>query len=182
MINRYMLIAIFIFSSLLNAKSTDLALPAEGFSWKQVDEIKAAFLLPNNWHYLKEKKGNTLAVFLTKEKIKEGEFFDTGVTVNIFRGNPSAPKQLKQIIEGLAKKFGSNVSKKLYKPFVRFNTQYDSVRKLDGIKMRTVDIALINVYTKTSYLIIFESPVSLWEKNWAIGETVLNNLALESKI
>ena len=31
-----------------------------GFSWKQVPQIKAAFVVPDGWHFLEETKGKTL--------------------------------------------------------------------------------------------------------------------------
>ncbi len=179
MIQAIFLFLIF-FTFTLNA--AEVPSPPEGYTWKHVDEIKAAFLLPTGWHYLKEEKGNTLAIFLSKEKINEGSIFDTGVSINVFRENPSAPRQLKEIIEGLAQKNGSTVSETYIDPFIRLNTQYESVRNTDGVKIRIVDIALVNVKTKTSYLIIFESPVSLWEKNWSIGKIIVDTLAIETDI
>ena len=80
------------------------------------------------------------------------------------------------------KKYKSKVSQTLFKPFVRLSTEYDSIRKSDGMKIRVLDIALINVYTNTSYLIIFESPVALWDKNGEIGKQIVNQFALESEI
>jgi len=152
-----------------------------GYSWKHVDDIKAAFLLPDAWSYHKEYNGTTVAVFLSKQNIAENGKFDTGVSINVIRANPSAPRQLKEIIEMRANKFGSKISMAQMEPFVRLNTQYDSVRD-DGVNIRIVHIVLVNVYTKTSYMIIFETPASLWDKNWKIGEVVVNNLALETNI
>ena len=174
------LIFFIFFGSVVNA--TDVSSPPEGYTWMYIDEINANFLLPNDWYYLKEKQGKTLAIFLSKEKISEGNIFDTGVSINVFRGNPSAPRQLKEMIDGLAQKFGATVLETFIDPFIQLNTQYESVRKEDGVQMRIVNIVLVNIKTKTSYLIIYESPVSLWEKHWPIGKTIINTVDIKSDI
>ena len=156
--------------------------PPNGFSWKQVPQIKAAFVVPDGWHFLEETKGKTLAIFITRESISENGEFETGVSVNVFRNNPSAPVRLKAMVEGVASKYGSEVATAAFDPFGRLSTRFDSTKDPSGKRIRTVMIALVNVYTKTCYFVTFESPIDQWEKAWSIGEVVINTLALETEL
>src|SRR5262245_48252168 len=67
------------------ALASDLPPPPEGFVWKQIQEVKAAFLMPNGWHFKREEKKGTLAYFITAEDLEKVGRFDTGLTLNVKR-------------------------------------------------------------------------------------------------
>jgi len=175
------LLVIAIFSA-TSTNANDIPYPPDGFKWRKVEEIKAYFLLPDDWDFLEEHNDKTIGVFLSKEKITPKKIFNTGVTINAFLGSDSAPKKLRNIIESMAEKHGAKVTQSLMKPFIRLNTQYDSIRKSDGVNIRVLHIAIVNIYTRTGYLVLFESPVVLWDQSWPIGETIVNNLGLDTNI
>jgi hypothetical protein len=166
----------------LNANATELPHAPDGFTWQHVDEINAAFLLPDNWHYLKEKDGETLGIFITKENISMNGIFDTGITINIFPKSIPAPGQLKKLIERLSERHKAQTLTTSHKPFIKLSTEFNSIRETDNVSIRTLYIVLVNTYTRTSYLFIYESPVSIWDENWPIGNIIVNNYALEEKL
>lgn len=67
------------------ALAMELPAPPAGFSWKEVPEIKAAFLMPNGWHFKQAVQGETLGLFITQENIDERGRFTTGLTINVFQ-------------------------------------------------------------------------------------------------
>src|SRR5262245_59619772 len=63
----------------------DLPVAPIGFSWREVPEIKAAFLVPSGWQFKRETQGNTLAVCVTPEDLDNDWRFNTGLTINELR-------------------------------------------------------------------------------------------------
>jgi hypothetical protein len=56
-----------------------------------------------------------------------------------------------------------------------------SIQFKDNIK--TMHLLLIaNDKTDTLFIMWFESPPNSWDKNWKIGNTILNNLQIDEKI
>jgi hypothetical protein len=66
--------------------AADLPTAADGFTWQEVPELKAAFLKPQGWFFKREEQKDTLAYFITKENIDQsGDDFKTRLSVNVFR-------------------------------------------------------------------------------------------------
>lgn len=63
----------------------DLPAPPGGFSWREVPEIKAAFLVPSGWQFRRQTQGSTLAIFITPEGFDKDGQFSTGLTINVLR-------------------------------------------------------------------------------------------------
>jgi len=77
---------IFIFFLLLVLPATAFAEkrpPAPpGFSWYVAKNGVGTFLKPDGWHALEQSKGNTHAIFISRENIKTHGRFTAGFTVN----------------------------------------------------------------------------------------------------
>ena len=56
-----------------------------GFAWKPIESVKAAFLMPEGWHFKEESSANTTAFFISEENIDTSGAFQTGLTVNVIR-------------------------------------------------------------------------------------------------
>ena len=69
-----------------NLLAQDLPVPPQGFQWERCPEIKGAFLRPDRWHFKRELEKGTYAFFISKEEIKPGGEFKTGVTINVVPG------------------------------------------------------------------------------------------------
>ena len=63
----------------------ELPAPPTGFSWREVPEIKAAFLMPSGWQFKRQAQGNTLALLITQGDIDKDGRFNTGLTINVLR-------------------------------------------------------------------------------------------------
>ena len=165
-----------------SAPPMDLPKAPSGFAWKELPEIKAAFLVPAGWHFKREAKGNTLAYFITREKIDELGHFETGLTVNVFRrfsGGP-AVSYARTFISGLAAKHSTEAIPLQTGPFEGFGCRYVNVDATGSITIHELMVA--NPKTNTLYLFIFESPTSQWSAAWKLGEKIINMLGIDDDI
>jgi hypothetical protein len=159
--------------------------PPKGFSWKKVEEIKAAFLMPDGWHYRLDKKGKTVAVFITQEKIEKGKLYETGLSVNVIRGRKDfrAEAYAKEFVATLAK---MGKVKKSWEPKqgkIKGHGCLVSVAPADGgAKVMMHVLALANTTTNTLYLIQFESTEKKWEEAWKKGQVIMKLLAIDDEI
>src|SRR5687768_10614056 len=100
---------------LMAAAPAKLPDPPAGYTWFTADLAKLSLLVPDGWHKLQEGQGETAAAFVTKEPIKDGQMFTTGLSVNIIRGRKEidAPAYAQGMIEQMQKKGESRGSKKI---------------------------------------------------------------------
>ena len=49
----------------VTAHAMSLPSAPSGFAWREVPEIKAAFLVPSGWQFRRHAQGTTLALFMT---------------------------------------------------------------------------------------------------------------------
>ena len=159
----------------------DLPPPPDGFTWKTIDSIKAAFLVPAGWHYLEEVQGDIRGIFISKEEIRGGKDFSTGLTINV------------QKVKGSA----SDRAMKAVAQFARLGT-YDDLREAENGVMKVYGarvhvtakppavteqvLAIGNEKTGTLYILVFESPDSSWDDAWKTGEVILNQFRLDDEI
>jgi hypothetical protein len=165
-----------------HAHAIDLPAPPPEYTWREVPAIKAAFLVPVGWHVREELDGKTLALFVTQEPFTPPHEFDIGLSVNVFLENPNAPNQIKQMLDGISSKHSVPLSQGMAGPFATLSCQFDSGREGRAEPVRTFYLAIANTATGTSYLAIFESPVSQWDAAWKLGKPIIDTLALESEL
>lgn len=155
--------------------------PPRGFSWKKIDEIKAALLLPEGWHYRHDAKDKTTTAWITREKIEEGKPFKVGLSVKVLR------ECKKPTAKELAQAAREEIGKEGYlEDFFRVNRG-----KLKGIggcclgvtnKVRVRFLVLTNPAATTLYVIQFESPEKEWEEAWKLGKVMLEKLVLDDDV
>lgn len=156
----------------------------EGFAWKSIDSVQAAFLLPKGWHFKEEGKDGARAFFITQEDIDKTGRFETGLTVNVQTlKKDKAPEYAADFIAMAAKQY------ELIGDPWRTET---GVLKGYGCRVRKVekgfptlimhDLAIGNSRTNTLYLIMFESPEPTWNDAWAKGEQILRQFFLDDEI
>ncbi len=160
--------------------------PPQGYTWAPCPEIKGYFLKPNSWHLKKSKKGDTLAVFITKEMIGETGKFTTGMTVNVI---PDIPKRTSLSPHAFARQFRESARKsatftkewdKDMGPFKSVGFVYSKEDKAGAFTVHNLLIA--NNKTGTVYLVMFEGPKSEWAKTWEIAEPMLQCLYIDDTI
>jgi hypothetical protein len=145
-----------------------------GFEWKYVEESKSWFLLPNNWYYQEEKKDNTIAVFITKEKINPE--FTTGITINIYPKLQTSAEEYAKNFHAEFIKQGTllDVSKQDTGHFLMYRSIIKS--KIEDEFLRLFLLTFINPRSNTLYIVLYETPDKEWDTNWPIAKTVLSIL------
>ena len=59
----------------------DLPAPQEGYSWKWLEDVKGAVMLPDGWFFRKDTPSGVIQYSFSKEDIDLGKGFETGFTV-----------------------------------------------------------------------------------------------------
>jgi len=150
----------------------------KGYSWKSLDAVKGSVLVPNNWFFNAEQKGNTYAYFITKEDYTKDPngMFVTGFSINVFTnmGNNNAVKYANSFIEQMKK--GNEV----------LAIEDFKMDNFEGKKLRIKNQGQIiqylifgNLKTNKLYLTYFESSIPTWDENEDFGKTIMNNLAFD---
>lgn len=165
----------------ISLRAQPLALPPtpDGYHWERVAEVKASFLVPNNWHFKREKHDTTFAYFATREDIDKAGQFLVGLTVNVMphlKGRDAA-QYAKEFVAEFPK------GKKLLKswdasmgPFVGGGCLVEDETTI----MHTLMIA--NPKTNTLYLFIFEAPKEEWDAAWRTGQEMVRLMLLDDEI
>lgn len=163
-----------------SATAADLPRAPAGFTWKEIDSVKAAFLVPAGWHFQEEEIDGTRAFFITKEDIGKSGQYETGLSVNVQKlHRDSAPERAAETIAGLM------AVGEVQDSFVNES----GVLKVYGCRVRHAEagrpalivhwLAIGNSRTNTIYLIGFESPEASWKEAWEKGETILKSFRLD---
>jgi len=121
-------------------------------------------------------------MFVTEKAFTPPAEFEVGLTVNAFVGDPSAPEQVKKLMDQISAKFSAPLSNSSQGPFRLLSCKFDSPRKKDGVMIRSYQLGIANPNTRTTYLLVFESPVSRWDETWPKGKAMLDHLALETDL
>jgi hypothetical protein len=161
--------------------------PPANYEWKVLDEINAAFLVPQKWYFIKESKGDQIAYFFTKENIETQGSFKTGLSLNVIKDvddkiGLSAPAYAKNFIYELIIATDTistwvNQISSLH----QYGCQSHIVVE-DSISIVVHNLAIGNKTTNTLYLLTFESPEAEWEKARKIAEITLGSFALDDEI
>jgi hypothetical protein len=164
------------------AFAMDLPPTPTGFTWKEIPEIKAAFLVPKGWYFKREATDKTLAYFITKENINETGSFSTGLTINVFRHLASEPavSYAKKYIGRLAADKNVEMWTRDFGPFRGFACRFKDNANGGIIVMHTLMVA--NPKTNTLYMFIFESPEPEWPTTSKTGEKIMQLLAIDDEI
>ena len=164
-------------------QAMELPGPPLGFSWREAPEIKAAFLMPNGWHFKRDAQGKTLAFFITQEAIDKEGRFNTGLTINVFRNakQGTAVEYAKAFIGRIAAdKHAGEVWARQFGPLSSFGCRFKGATANGTPIVHMLMVA--NPKTGTLYLFIFEAPDAHWNDAWAKGEKILDFLAVDDEI
>jgi hypothetical protein len=166
-----------------------LGTPPAGFRWQALPEVKAAMPLPEGWFYKAEGPKGAPTYYLTQEEMGESEEFQTGLSLQVVRkakaktGHPAAEyAELLMMRTG----FGAN-QKQLEKnasvegPFYKRTVRYREAPP-EAAAHVVYHLALANAKTDTLYLLTFESPEAEWTEAWRLGEVMVRELVLDSRL
>ncbi|MBV1775570.1 hypothetical protein KSF73_07550 [Burkholderiaceae bacterium DAT-1] len=150
--------------------------------WYESSNGVGSFFRPREWFVKEEVKGNTSAIFITKENIDISGRFLTGMSINkvfdFYRKNNKKPSEFAKLI--LGKMSNSGV---ILKNGVISGNSLDMnvlrIRKDEGGEGVIIHYLSIGDDSKDLfYLISFESPAEVWEDNFKFGSFMLNCFAL----
>src|SRR5262245_7870162 len=167
------------------AAALELPDPPPGFSWKQIPELKAAFLMPDGWYFKSEEQKGTLAYFITAENIDTGGRFDTGLTINVkpHLGGRDAVQYAKAYISQMGQQ---NELIRQWETEAGLLHGFGCVTRVPadetGPAIVMHNLAIGNSKTNTLYVFFFESPESEWERAWKTGEKMMTLLVLDDEI
>ena len=175
-------------SCISTARADDAVMPPppKGYTWAKCPEIKGAFLRPTGWHFKKGKRGDTLGIFITKEKIDRKGQFTTGLSINVI---PGIPKKKSMTPYKFARQFRESARKsstftkewdKDLGPFKSVGFVYDKKDKAGSYTVHNLLIA--NNKTGTLYLVMFEGPSAEWPETWKTGEPMLQYLYIDDEV
>lgn len=183
---RFLLFAasMILFSHTPVAAKVTLILPAppQGFQWKEVPETEGALLVPRGWHFLKEQGGGTVACFITKKKFTPPGKYLIGVSFQAFLDNPDGSRFVKELLESVAEEYSVDMVPGGFGPFATLQVDYDLPSTAEHEAIRIVQLGLVNIRTKTAFLVMFECPVSKWRRVGPTGMTIIKNLAFSGNI
>ncbi len=180
-----MKIAITFILTLLFSMSTYSEELSNDFLWSSSGPGESDFLSPKDWFVKRENKGNTYAVFITKEDIDKNGVFQTGLTVNVIKGisaktGDAASLYAHKFITLAAQKEKNKV---IVKPWLVEAGPFKGygVRVQDKVKILHY-ILIANDKKDTLFLIIFEAKPEDWDDAWRYGEVILNNMKLDDEV
>lgn len=159
--------------------------PPEGFTWRKIKPIKAAFLVPDGWHFKAEKVKGTLAYFITAESIDDDGRFDTGLSINVMphlKGQDAVTYAQSFVIsmgEGNELVRNWETGAGVLKGFGCL-TRNPGDDNEPTIMMST--LAIGNETTNTLYIMWFESLESEWESAWKLGEKIMEFFFIDDEV
>ena len=157
----------------------------EGFSWQRIEEVHASFLMPDGWHLRSEASGGTLAYFFTPGKLKKGDIFDTGLTINVFKKlkDKDAVAYAQAFVAEAAKQHEALDGWKLEAGVLHGFGVVTRQLGQPGEVAHLISYHVIgNARTNTLYLLWFESPEPAWEEEWKKGKRMLTQFMLDDEV
>ena len=162
--------------------ATSPAAPA-GFTWKRFDPARTSFLVPDGWHVLSESSNGTDAVFITKEEIRPGGTFVTGVTINVVTRNKKTDVAAlgAAMIKEMRKKGEvlESVDDVKHGPLTGSSCTVALAAPNDNLI--TYVAALADTSANRLYIVQFEAPKAEWTNAWRIGKVVAEQFRVDPK-
>jgi hypothetical protein len=160
-----------------------------GFAWQPLPAARAVLLLPAGWHYRAEGFKAAPTYYLTQEPVSESGEFSTGLSVQVVRQattrtrHPAAEyAQLLLLRAGLGPgRQRLDDTAAVAGPWHRWAVRYREAAP--DAEPRIIDqLALANAKTDTLYLLTFESPEKDWPEAWALGQIMVREWVLDSRL
>lgn len=160
-----------------------------GYSWIQVKEIKAAFLVPITWHFSSKQVGDHSTFFIREEQDGDSVSAQKGLTIVVRRegGKKGAGGFVpSEFAATMMKEIQNNNELEKYHegkqgPFYTFRFQYVREVEKKGL-FREYNLFIANDTTGTLYTIVFSAPLDEWYLAWQIGSVILQNMIIDDEV
>lgn len=169
-------------------KKTEVRMPnpPAGFSWKVLNEVQAAFLMPAGWYFASQQKDGAQTYLITAEDVMATGSFSQGLVVNVFRN-------VEEKVGVAADEYAMKQSEAIRKlPGVEILDEWENVQgpfRTVGVRYKgnkpNGDISIVNQVnvgnseTGTLYLMAFEAPEGSWQDAWKIGQQMMSNFVID---
>ena len=169
--------------------SMELPRAPEGYSWKEIAELKAAILVPSAWKFSSELSGNEYLYTVTREDKGAATSVASSLTLIARRelsGNYQQRLPPSQFAEVMFNEMRKNrelerTEKGEQGPFATFRYQYATAPEGKG-GSREYSLLVANDKTGTLYIITFEASLEKWEEDWQTASVSLNTIFLDDEI
>ena len=150
----------------------------KGFTWKVMPELLMDVLIPDGWYYTQRLTDDVDEFYVTKEffDIETGKY-STGMSVKIYRETENVDESANEYIFNLT--FGETTKKVVDSMQVNSKSNTITLYSLlleseipdlepgdPNRKKKMVCNAIADIRNKTLYLMVFESPLALWDEEW----------------
>jgi len=177
----------------------------QGYSWQEVPGLRAVLPMPDGWYFKYEDAPGTIACFITRERIlsdegfsspkvarqqvMEGQGFKTGLSVNSFADiskrigiSPvifarSALTTNPLLISESRIEVFQDGPLFIHQGYFRSGSRLLASRGLPPIKYYIETVG--NSLTNRAYILMFETPAELWERDKEIAEVIIKNRILD---
>lgn len=170
------------------ALSEEVPNPPEGFRWVDLEEVKAAILMPESWHFKDASTDRLLQYFFSKETVENGGLFLTGLTLHVrpgfaenrdFTAVQAADYFIREIVKNT--EIVTNPWRRKFRAFESFGVvTLNKEPKLGDYT--TLRLSIANNRTGTLYLFTCESPVENWDDIEEVCNTILEKIYLEDEV
>jgi len=166
------------------AFSIDTPPAPTGFTWYTAKNGVGTFLKPDGWYVLEETKGNTKAIFISRENIKKHGKLVIGFSINRITSYSSsssikASEYAKVFIQQIIDKYEVVTSGVVKGGSTDMNVARVKVDNA-GVITITHHISIGMDDRDELYLISFEAPESEWETYYETAGKILNYIILGS--
>ena len=173
----------------LSASSMELPESPEGYSWRQVKDLKAAFLVPENWQFDSEVSANQYQYTLTKSSQDSHGAGEAGLTIVVRLEAGGSERQgfvPSRFAAAMLNEIRKNreierMQRTTQGPFETFRYQYVCSSE-SSTQLREYSLLVANDLTGTLYIFTFEAPLSTWDADWQTVSVVLDTIFLDDEI
>jgi hypothetical protein len=161
----------------------------KNFKWVKILKDQSALLQPDGWFYREDHSKGTDAYFVTKEEVKDGGSFSTGLSLNVIY---NIPKKAKVKPSEYALLMTKNIKEERDEVLMQKMQKAEESLSLFFLRVKDMKPGFGNVIihyflisndqTGTLWMFWFEAPEKEWDEAWKTGSVLLNNLPIESEI
>ncbi|MDO7876821.1 hypothetical protein Q5H93_18900 [Hymenobacter sp. ASUV-10] len=168
---------------------TPLAEPPAGFHWQPLPEARAALLLPDGWYFRPEVQKNNLTYYLTQDQMGESGQYQAGLSLHVVRRAKKytrlpAPAYAERLMLRAGFGQGQRQQEQGHRTEGPLALRWVRYREAlpDAEPRMVYQLAMANGKTDTLYLLVFEGPEKEWAELWPLGQTMVRELTLDSKL
>ncbi len=154
-----------------------------GYSWRQVGELKAAFLVPGGWRFAPDRTANRVTFHITAP----GDSDRAGLTIVAVPGPEEGeggvvPSRLISALYNEIRKHRGfeRAQAAAQGPFKTIRFQYRDPS--DAPRFREYSLLVANDRTGTFYVLVFRAPLESWDEQWRTVAPVFDAIVLDDEI